>query len=145
MMRDQAGSHPPAMLRFRIMQGGKDDPQIFERGRHRSQRGSTIKKKERRTKSYEICGEKKASLGESVLVGPERRRPMDNLTGRCPKTGKEVDLQFETDGESMNRIWSKPLRFHCPHCGKTHETKVGSTFAENVLARALSRHAQAER
>ena len=62
---------------------------------------------------------------------------MDSIMSRCPTTGKEVDLQFETDGASLARIWSKPLRFHCPHCGEKHETTVGAAHAEDVPARDL--------
>ena len=66
---------------------------------------------------------------------------MDHLMSRCPATGKAVDLQIEADGQSMARIWSSPLRFHCPHCGEKHETKVGEAYVENVLS--LAREARA--
>jgi endogenous inhibitor of DNA gyrase (YacG/DUF329 family) len=70
---------------------------------------------------------------------------VENLTCHCPETGKSVELQFETDGASLARIWSSPVRFQCPHCGKEHETKVGAAFVENVVARASSRDAHAKR
>jgi hypothetical protein len=60
---------------------------------------------------------------------------MENLTCRCRETGKSVDLQFKTDGESLARIWSSPVRFQCSHCGKYHEAMVGAAYVENVLAR----------
>jgi hypothetical protein len=69
---------------------------------------------------------------------------VDNLACRCPETGKSVDLQFGTDGESLARIWSSPVRFRCPHCGKDHETQVGAAYVEIVLARASSGDAHAK-
>jgi hypothetical protein len=50
---------------------------------------------------------------------------MGDLICRCPETGRTVELPFETDSASLARIWLQPVRFHCPHCGKEHETVVG--------------------
>jgi len=59
---------------------------------------------------------------------------MEKLICHCPRTGQPVEMTFEIDGDSLARVWSKPLRFHCPHCGGEHESKVGATYVENVLA-----------
>jgi hypothetical protein len=78
------------------------------------------------------------------LVALQMEATVENLSCRCPETGKSVDLQFGTDGESLARIWSSSLRFRCPHCGKDHETKVGAAVVENVSARDASRAVHAK-
>jgi hypothetical protein len=57
---------------------------------------------------------------------------MGDLICTCPETGRSVDLPFETDGASLARIWLQPVRFHCPHCGKHHETEVGQAYIAGV-------------
>jgi acyl carrier protein len=47
-----------------------------------------------------------------------------NLTGWCRETRQPVDLQLYVDDATLARIWSKVLRFQCPHCGTKHETEV---------------------
>jgi acyl carrier protein len=58
---------------------------------------------------------------------------MRNLIGWCPETRQPVDLQFYADDATLALIWSKPVRFQCPHCGIKHETKV-----ERLASRPLS-------
>jgi acyl carrier protein len=53
-----------------------------------------------------------------------------NLVRWCPETRQPIDLQLYVDDTTLARIWSKPIRFQCPHCGVKHETKV-----ERLLAR----------
>jgi acyl carrier protein len=49
---------------------------------------------------------------------------MRNLIGWCPETRQPIDLQLYVDDATLARIWSKAVRFQCPHCGVKHETKV---------------------
>jgi len=48
---------------------------------------------------------------------------MRNLICRCPETHQPVNLQLYTDYATLARIWSNSVRFQCPHCGATHETR----------------------
>jgi hypothetical protein len=50
---------------------------------------------------------------------------MRNLIGWCAETRQPIDLQLHVDDATLSRIWSKLVRFQCPHCGVKHETKVG--------------------
>jgi acyl carrier protein len=50
---------------------------------------------------------------------------MRNLVGWCPETRQPIDLHLYVDDATLSRIWYKPMRFQCPHCGIKHETKVG--------------------
>jgi acyl carrier protein len=58
---------------------------------------------------------------------------MRNLVGWCPETRQPIDLQLYVDDTTLARIWSKSIRFQCPHCGVKHETKV-----ERLASRPLS-------
>ena len=49
---------------------------------------------------------------------------MRNLIGWCPETRQPIDLQLYVDDATLSRIWSKAVRFQCPHCGIKHETMV---------------------
>ena len=49
---------------------------------------------------------------------------MRNLIGWCPEMRQPIDLQLYVDDATLARIWSKAVRFQCPHCGVKHETKV---------------------
>ena len=49
---------------------------------------------------------------------------MRNLVGWCPEMRQPIDLQLYVDDATLARIWSKAVRFQCPHCGVKHETKV---------------------
>jgi hypothetical protein len=60
---------------------------------------------------------------------------MRNLICRCLETHQPVSLQLYTDYATLARIWSNSVRFQCPHCGATHETKVGAACLEDTLAR----------
>ena len=59
---------------------------------------------------------------------------MEQLVCRCPETGKFVEMTFEIDHDSLLLIWRKPIRFDCPHCGTLHESRVGASYVEDVLA-----------
>jgi acyl carrier protein len=50
---------------------------------------------------------------------------MRNLVGWCRETQQPIDLHLYVDDATLSRIWYKPMRFQCPHCGIKHETKVG--------------------
>jgi acyl carrier protein len=58
---------------------------------------------------------------------------MRNLIGWCGETRQPIDLQLYVDDATLARIWSNAVRFHCPHCGIKHETKV-----ERLASRPLS-------
>jgi acyl carrier protein len=58
---------------------------------------------------------------------------MRDLIGWCPETRQQIDLQFCVDDATLARIRSNAVRFHCPHCGVRHETKV-----ERLASRPLS-------
>ena len=58
---------------------------------------------------------------------------MRNLIGWCPETRQPIDLQLYVDDATLALIWSKLMRFQCPHCGVKHETKV-----ERLASRPLS-------
>lgn len=49
---------------------------------------------------------------------------MRNLIGWCPETRQSIDLHLYVDDATLSRIWSKAVRFQCPHCGIKHETMV---------------------
>jgi hypothetical protein len=63
---------------------------------------------------------------------------MRNLICWCPQTQRSIDLQLFTDYATLARIWSSSVRFHCPHCGANHETKVGAACLQTTLARTAS-------
>src|SRR5215470_10602210 len=72
-------------------------------------------------------------------LGPRAGDTMRNLICWCPQTHKPIDLQLFTDYATLARIWSSSVRFHCPHCGGDHETKVAAVCLQTTLARtALS-------
>ena len=58
---------------------------------------------------------------------------MRNLIGWCPETREPIDLHLYVDDATLSRIWCKPMRFQCPHCGIKHETKV-----ERLASKPLS-------
>ena len=58
---------------------------------------------------------------------------MRNLIGWCPETRQPIDLHLYVDDATLSRIWCKPMRFQCPHCGIKHETKV-----ERLASKPLS-------
>jgi hypothetical protein len=58
---------------------------------------------------------------------------MRNLIGWCPETRQPIDLKIYVDDATLAHIWSKGVRFQCPHCGVRHETKV-----ERLASRSLS-------
>jgi hypothetical protein len=58
---------------------------------------------------------------------------MRNLIGWCPETRQPIDLHLYVDDATLSRIWCKPIRFQCPHCGIKHETKV-----ERLASKPLS-------
>jgi hypothetical protein len=58
---------------------------------------------------------------------------MRNLIGWCPETRQPIDLKIYVDDATLAHIWSKAVRFQCPHCGVRHETKV-----ERLASRSLS-------
>jgi hypothetical protein len=43
-------------------------------------------------------------------------------------------VTFEIDDDSLLLIWRKPIRFDCPHCGGPHDSRVGASYVEDVLA-----------
>ena len=49
---------------------------------------------------------------------------MRHLIGWCPETRQSIDLHLYVDDATLSRIWSKAVRFQCPHCGIKHETTV---------------------
>ena len=49
---------------------------------------------------------------------------MRNLIGWCPETRQSIDLHLYVDDATLSHIWSKAVRFQCPHCGIKHETMV---------------------
>src|SRR5256885_4716596 len=49
---------------------------------------------------------------------------MRHLIGWCPETRQSIDLHLYVDDATLSRIWSKAVRFQCPHCGIKHETRV---------------------
>src|ERR1700757_4704605 len=57
---------------------------------------------------------------------------MRNLICWCPQTQRPIDLQLFTDYVTLARIWSSSVRFHCPHCGLDHETKVGAAWLQTT-------------
>jgi hypothetical protein len=63
---------------------------------------------------------------------------MRNLICWCPKTQRPIDLQLFTDYATLARIWSSSLRFHCPHCGADHETKVSAACLQTTFAQTAS-------
>src|SRR6516165_2907150 len=63
---------------------------------------------------------------------------MRDLICWCPRTQRPIDLQLFTDYATLARIWSNSVRFHCPHCGADHETKVGAACLQTTLARTAS-------
>jgi hypothetical protein len=63
---------------------------------------------------------------------------MRDLICWCPQTQRPIDLQLFTDYATLARIWSSSVRFHCPHCGADHETKVGAACLQTTLARTAS-------
>ena len=63
---------------------------------------------------------------------------MRDLICWCPRTQRPIDLQLFTDYATLARIWSNSVRFHCPHCGADHETKVGAACLQTTLARTSS-------
>jgi hypothetical protein len=67
---------------------------------------------------------------------------MRNLICWCPQTQRPIDLQLFTDYVTLARIWSSSVRFHCPHCGADHETKVGAAWLQTTLARTASSQTQ---
>jgi hypothetical protein len=71
------------------------------------------------TKQQKGCGE--VALFFLRLGGDAMR----NLVGWCPEARQPIDLHLYVDDATLSRIWYKPMRFQCPHCGIKHETKVG--------------------
>ena len=67
---------------------------------------------------------------------------MRNLVCWCPQTQRPIDLQLFTDFVTLARIWSSSVRFHCPHCGADHETKVGAAWLQTMLARTAPNQTQ---
>jgi hypothetical protein len=51
-----------------------------------------------------------------------------------PQTHQSIDLQLFTDYVTLARIWSSSVRFHCPHAGADHETKVGAACLQTTLS-----------
>jgi len=49
---------------------------------------------------------------------------MRHLIGWCPETRQSIELHIYVDDATLSRIWSKTVRFECPHCGIRHETMV---------------------
>ncbi len=64
---------------------------------------------------------------------------MRNLICWCPQTHQPIDLQLFADYATLARIWSSSVRFHCPHCGADHETKVGAACLQTTLALSTAR------
>jgi hypothetical protein len=67
---------------------------------------------------------------------------MRNLICWCPQTQRPIDLQLFTDYVTLAHIWSSSVRFHCPHCGADHETKVGAACLQTTLGRTASSQTQ---
>src|SRR5262245_49702051 len=67
---------------------------------------------------------------------------MRDLICWCPRTRRPIDLQLFTDYASLARIWSSSVRFHCPHCGADHETKVSAACLQTTLGRTASSQTQ---
>src|SRR5262245_6111412 len=63
---------------------------------------------------------------------------MRNLICWCPQTQRPIDLQLFTDYATLARIWSSSVRFHCPHYGADHETKVSAACLQTTLGRTAS-------
>jgi hypothetical protein len=80
--------------------------------------GSHLARAMKPTKQQERC--EQAALFFLRLTGDAMR----NLVGWCPETRQPIDLQLYVDDATLARIWSKLVRFQCPHCGVKHETKV---------------------
>jgi acyl carrier protein len=89
--------------------------------------GSRLARAMKPTKQQERC--EQAALFFLSLTGDAMR----NLIGWCPETRQPIDLQLYVDDATLARIWSKLVRFQCPHCGVKHETKV-----ERLASRPLS-------
>jgi len=88
------------------------------------------------TKQQQGCDE--AALFYLRLAGDTMR----SLTGWCRETRQAVDLQLYVDDATLARIWSKVLRFQCPHCGTKHETEVQRLAAKPFSLEPLKRNAR---
>jgi predicted RNA-binding Zn-ribbon protein involved in translation (DUF1610 family) len=73
---------------------------------------------------------------------------MRNLIGWCPETRQSIDLHLYVDDATLSRIWSKAVRFQCPHCGIKHETMVerlASTLFSHEPVKKCAGHQHAAR
>ena len=64
---------------------------------------------------------------------------MASMLFTCPKTRQKAPTGIQTDVQSLRAAWSKKLKVHCPHCGKTHEILVRDTFVNGALDDAVDR------
>ena len=72
---------------------------------------------------------------------------MGTVMIRCPKTGRSVSTEIETEVSDFERLPYVEAELHCPHCGQSHtwtrreawladaslplrEIKIGETVSE---------------
>lgn len=58
---------------------------------------------------------------------------MSAVLFRCPTTGQTIDIQLETDRDSMKQISNEAMKVICPHCGETHTFLMGDARLRDRL------------
>ena len=64
-----------------------------------------------------------------------------NVTVRCPRTDRPLQLSLPVDGGSIASRWHKVLRFSCPHCAFRHRIafrRAWTAAAADLLAASAS-------
>jgi len=62
---------------------------------------------------------------------------MGTVMIRCPKTGRSVSTEIETEVSDFERLPYVEAELHCPHCGQSHTwTRREAWLQETWLADA---------
>lgn len=62
---------------------------------------------------------------------------MGTVMIRCPKTGRSVSTEIETEVSDFERLPYVEAELHCPHCGQNHTwTRREAWLQETWLADA---------